>query len=333
MNRSVARGSDQGDAGAGYPWRMLLRARFILSVALVAPVAPLVAQGVGQTMVGPETPPPVVPDTVHPPLAVKPVPYLPGAVLPAARIIAFYGTPQSTRMGILGQIPPAEMMAKLEATAKQWARADTTRAVRPALHLIVTVAMDRPGPDGKYRNRHGDAVIGKVAAWAEAKGWLLFLDIQVGWSSVEAEIPRLIPWLRKPWVHLAIDPEFAMRPGHVPGKRVGTVDAADVNHAIDVLAGLVDEGKLPPKVLVVHRYTEAMLTGHDRIRTDPRVQVVIDADGFGVPSSKKAVYDLVVTRRPVQFSGFKLFYKNDRPMMTMAEVLALRPQPLYIQYQ
>jgi hypothetical protein len=56
-------------------------------------------------------------------------------------------------------------------------------------------------------------------------------------------------------------------------------------------------------------------------------------DGFGAPALKRSIYDYIVTRRPVQFAGLKLFYKNDRPLMTPAEIIALRPIPVYIQYQ
>lgn len=275
----------------------------------------------------------VVPDSARAPFTARPIAVLPGAILPAHRIIAYYGNPLSTRMGILGEIAPAKMLARLDSTAKAWQRADSGRSVAPALHLIVTVAQARAGQDGMYRARHGDLLIARVAQWAEDRGWLLFLDIQVGRSTVEAELPRLVPWLRKPYVHLGIDPEFAMPSGTVPGKRIGTLDARNVNHAIDVLAKLVDQHGLPPKVLVVHRFTERMLTNHRAIKTDPRVQVVIHADGFGAPALKKNIYELVVTRRPVQFAGLKIFYKNDKPRMTMAQVLALRPTPLYIQYQ
>jgi hypothetical protein len=258
---------------------------------------------------------------------------MPGALLPATRIVAFYGNPRSTRMGILGELPPEQMLAKLDGIAKEWARADTTLGIRPALHLIVTVAQGRPGTDGKYRLRHPDTLIAEVARWAEARGWLLFLDVQVGQSSIAAELPRLLPWLRKPWVHLALDPEFSMPSGRVPGTKIGTLDARQINEAIDVLATLVDQEHLSPKVLVVHRFTENMLTNYRDIRTDPRVQVVIDMDGFGAPSLKKRIYDLVVSHRPVQYTGIKLFFKNDHPMMTMREVLRLAPIPLYIQYQ
>jgi hypothetical protein len=40
-----------------------------------------------------------------------------------------------------------------------------------------------------------------------------------------------------------------------------------------------------------------------------------------------------VVRHPVQYTGFKLFFKNDHPMMTPKQVLELYPRPMYIQYQ
>jgi hypothetical protein len=61
--------------------------------------------------------------------------------------------------------------------------------------------------------------------------------------------------------------------------------------------------------------------------------VVIDMDGFGTPALKKRIYDLVVAHRPVQYTGLKLFFKNDTPMMTFRQILGLAPIPLYIQYQ
>src|ERR1700685_260444 len=38
---------------------------------------------------------------------------LPGALLPHYRIVAYYGNPMSRRMGILGQIAPDSMLARL----------------------------------------------------------------------------------------------------------------------------------------------------------------------------------------------------------------------------
>jgi len=177
---------------------------------------------------------------------------------------------------------------------------------------------------------------------------------------VEAELPVLVPYLKRPYVHLALDPEFAMKDGHLPGRDwMGRMDASEVNYAIDVLAKIVEENQLPPKLLVVHRFTQGMLTGTDRVRLDPRVQVVIDMDGFGAAWHKEYAYRHFILPYPVQYTGFKLFYKNDRlsrapsgnlspdcsrtvsedvgcgddGLMTPQQVLRLYPQPLYIQYQ
>jgi hypothetical protein len=259
---------------------------------------------------------------------------LPGSILPEHRIVAFYGNPLSKRMGILGEIEPEEMLRRLEVKATEWAAADSGQKVLPALHLIATVAQGYPGPARKYRLQMPDSIIQRVADWVETRGWLLILDIQPGLSSVEAELPVLVPYLKRPYVHLALDPEFAMKDGHLPGRDwMGHMDAAEVNHAIDVLAKLVEEHQLPPKVLVVHRFTRNMLTNASQIRLDPRVQVVIDMDGYGSPGSKMGAYRWFVVRHPVQYTGFKLFFKNDKPMMKPEEVLELYPRPMYIQYQ
>ncbi len=277
-------------------------------------------------------PPPAV-DTAFPPAATRATPYRRDALLPHSRIVAFYGNPLSTRMGILGELPRDQMLARLDSVAAEWARADSTRTVRPALHLIVTVAQPAPGADGMYRLRHSDSLVARVVRWADSRDWLVFLDIQAGQADMAGEIERLVPWLRRPNVHLALDPEFAMPPGAVPGRRIGTIDAEVVNAAISRLATIVEAGRLPPKVLVVHRFTERMLTNHDRIQSDPRVQVVIHMDGFGTPENKRKIYQLLVEQRPVQFAGIKLFYKNDRPMLTPAQVVAMLPTPVYVQYQ
>ena len=259
---------------------------------------------------------------------------LPGSIIPEHRIVAFYGNPLSKRMGILGEIPPDEMLTRLEKVATEWAAADSGQKVLPALHLIATVAQGYPGPARKYRLQMPDSVIRRVAGWAEDRGWLLFLDIQVGVSNVEDELEVLLPYLRQPFIHLALDPEFAMKDGKRPGTDwMGRMDASEVNHAVGVLARIVEEHQLPPKVLVVHRFTRNMLTNASQIRLDPRVQVVIDMDGWGTPGSKMGAYRWFVVRHPVQYTGFKLFYKNDKPMMTPQQVLELYPKPMYIQYQ
>jgi len=268
---------------------------------------------------------------------VKSPPPLPGSILPAKRIIAYYGNPLSKRMGILGELPPDQMLAKFDKEIEAWNRADPSTPVQPALHLVAVVAQGAPGRDGKYRLRMTDSLINTVASWAAKRNALVFLDLQVALSTVQEELPRLIPFLQRPNFHLGLDPEFSMKTGAKPGTKIGTMSAADINYATSVLADLVTKHNLPPKVLVIHRFTRPMVTGYRNIKLDPRVQIVIHMDGWGQPWLKYDSYRDYVADEPVQFTGFKIFYKNDTkkgdPIITPPELLHLHPKPVYIQYQ
>jgi hypothetical protein len=265
------------------------------------------------------------------------VPVLPNSLLPRQRIVAFYGNPASRRMGILGELPPDEMLSLLDREVAAWRQADPDTPVRAALQMIAVMATGDPGPDSLYRLRMPEWRIEQVAEWAERRNALLFLDIQPGQGDVKVEVDRLIPWLQRPDVHLALDPEWTMPDGVVPGTRIGSMTAAEINYAVQVLARLVEEHDLPPKILVVHRFTQNMVRNAESIRVDPRVQVVMNMDGWGPPSQKRHAYREIVAPEAEQFTGFKLFYKNDlrneSRLMTPAEILRLHPTPSYIQYQ
>src|SRR5205085_115709 len=156
--------------------------------------------------------------------------------------------------------------------------------VKPALQFIVTVAQGAPGKAGLYRLQMRDSMVNEIYSWAKSKNALLILDVQVGTSTVPAELPRLRPFLENPDVHLAIDPEFAMATrGVPPGKKIGTLDAKDINWAIQWLDEIVRSKHLPPKILIVHRFTRAMVTNASQIKPTPNVQVVMDMDGWGPP--------------------------------------------------
>jgi hypothetical protein len=263
-----------------------------------------------------------------------------GAILPAKRVIAFYGNPLSKRMGILGEIPPDQMLEKLDGVVKEWEKADPETPVQPALHYIAVVAQAGPGGDGKYRLRMDSAAIEQVYGWAQKRNALLFLDIQAGLATVQEELPRLMKFLQRPNVHLGLDPEFHMhydREGVPPGKKIGTLTSKEINYTIDQLSKLVKEKNLPAKILVVHRFTRPMVRGYKQIKLDPRVQVVMHMDGWGAPWLKFDSYKDYVVDEPVQFTGFKLFYKNDTKkgdkLLTAAELVQLKPRPVYIQYQ
>ena len=261
-----------------------------------------------------------------------------GAILPFSRIVAYYGNFYSKQMGVLGEYPADEVLAMLASTTAAWAAADPTTPTIPAIQYIAVVAQGAPGKSGLYRAQMPDDQIEKALAMANDLHGLLILDVQVGKSTLQAELPELAKYLALPNVELAIDPEFSMKFGNAPGTVIGTFDAADINYAASFLANIVRENHLAPKVLVVHRFTYDMVTNCQNIKPLPEVEVVMDMDGWGDPAKKFGTYNRVVNPQPVQFTGIKLFYHADlKPpstrMLTPAEVLSLTPAPVYIQYQ
>ncbi|MBC7569560.1 MAG: hypothetical protein H7319_07495 [Spirosoma sp.] len=262
-----------------------------------------------------------------------------GAILPKHRIFAYYGNPHSKKMGILGKYEKEEMLRRLDQEIKNWEKADTTNTpIQPALHLVAITAQGSPGKDGGYRLRMSDRTIKKVIRWGNEHNALVFLDIQRGHAPLGPEMKYLEKYLKLPFVHLGIDPEFSMVTGARPGAKIGSYDAADINQAVQFLSKVSKENNLPPKILVVHRFTQGMVKNYKNIKLDPNVQIVMDMDGWGPPVLKKDSYLAYIKKEPVQYTGFKLFYDNDfrkkgSRIMTPKEVLNLDPVPLYIQYQ
>ncbi len=262
---------------------------------------------------------------------------LPGALLPARRIVAYYGNPLSKRMGALGEYEPQEMLRRLEKEAQAWRAADPATPVQPALHLIAVVAQGDAGPSGKYRAIMRDSMVEMVYGWARSKNAIMFIDIQTGLSNIRELLPRFEHFLQRPDVHLGVDPEFMMKTGHKPGTKIGTMDASDINYVSGYLAELVRKYNLPPKVLTIHRFTRNGVTNYRQIKLRPEVQIVMHMDGWGAPWLKRDSYKDYIVSEPVQFTGFKLFYHNDTkkgdPLMKPQDLLKLEPKPLYIQYQ
>ncbi|MCX6747830.1 MAG: hypothetical protein NTW98_02725 [Candidatus Nomurabacteria bacterium] len=262
-----------------------------------------------------------------------------GAILPFNRIVAYYGNLYSKKMGVLGEYSEDIMLAKLQAEVKKWNDADPGTPAIPALHYIATVAQGSAGADGKYRFKMPDTEIDKVLKMAEKIDAIVFLDIQVALSNIQTELPKFEKYLKMPNVHLGIDPEFSMKTGAKPGKVVGTMDGElDVNYSINYLSKLVKDNNLPPKILIVHRYTKNMLTNTAKIKPTEEVQVVIHMDGWGPKANKIGTYKHFIVPEPVQFTGFKIFYKNDVKTpnsvnFVPSELLKLSPRPIYIQYQ
>ncbi|HEX2173452.1 MAG TPA: hypothetical protein VHL09_13530 [Dehalococcoidia bacterium] len=256
-----------------------------------------------------------------------------GALLPEYRIVMFYGHPHDPAMGIVGQHEVEQLAEILREEAANYAAADPSRPVVPALELIATVAQRVPGSDGTYILDTDTKTLTTYIDYAAEHGMIVVLDLQVGRSTVAAEIEKVRELLARPNVHLAIDPEFAVAEGEIPGEYIGSIDAETITYAQKVLAEISATHGIPPKMLIVHQFREDMIQGKDQLAPIPGVQLVIDADGYGAPELKTAVYNFLVRDEPVEFAGVKLFYDQDVPLMTPQEILALVPAPDVIIYQ
>ena len=257
----------------------------------------------------------------------------PDGLLPEHRILTFYGFPGNAEMGILGEYERERVLELLREQAAAYEAADPSRPVLIAFEVIASVAQPEPQADGSYLLDTPSALLDEYTQFAEANDILLFLDVQIGRRTVQAEIEGLRPWLEKPFVHLALDPEFAMREGEIPGVHIGQIDGSDITLTQQFLVDLTTELNLPPKVLIVHQFQYSMIENKDQVEPMAGVQLVIDADGWGTPEDKRATYDAVISQQPIEFHGMKLFYQQDVPLMTPEEVLDLEPSPDLIIYQ
>lgn len=247
-------------------------------------------------------------------------------LLSETQILSYYGNPYTADMGILGELPPETLVAELKAHAQLYDSLNGPRGVQPALHMVYATAQGDPGREGLYLQYVDEETLRDYIHLACENGLLIFLDLQIGRSDVQSELTKILPYLEQPHVHVALDPEFAMPPGEVPGESIGSLDAADVNTAQALLQSTL--GGLE-KLLIVHQFTKGMITNPELIDDLPQVKLVIDMDGFGPPEIKRVKYGWYAA--PAEHSGIKLFFRHDPDLMSEEEVLELNPDVIIYQ--
>ena len=304
------------------------RAVALLALVLGGLFAALVLRGAGGS--APAAPAPVATAAAPAPPARE----LPGGgrrIFPDRRVVAFYGAPQSERLGALGIGTPAQAAARLRRVARGYAR--RSRPVLPAFELIATIAAAHPGEDGLYRIHQPDEVIDRYLRAARRIHGLLVLDIQPGRGDFLGEARRLERWLREPDVGIALDPEWHVGLAEIPGRTIGSVTAQEINEVAQYVSAIVSRGDLPPKLFVVHQFTSDMIEDKAAVLRPPGLAVTFNADGFGDRANKVSKYELFTTGVPRFDDGFKLFYEEDTNLMGPRDVLALAPPPDLVVYE
>jgi hypothetical protein len=252
-------------------------------------------------------------------------------ILPANRVVAFYGAPRDPELGTLGIGSPDRVARRLERQASQYE--GHGRPVLPAFELITTLVTQEAGEEGNHALHEETSTVRSYLRAARAHEMLLILDIQPGYASFLDEAQRLEPLLRQPEVSLALDPEWSMDPPQLPGQEIGSTDAETINAVSRYLSDLVRRHDLPQKLLVVHRFTEEMVESEEQLERHPGVALVVNVDGFGDQPNKIAKYGQLARKRRSSFNGFKLFYEEDIDLMKPEQVMRLRPQPVLVVYE
>ena len=267
----------------------------------------------------------------------SPASTLPGGgtrIFPDHRLVGYSGYPGSPALGRLGVGTLDDRAAEITTLAGQYAAG---RRPLPVFELIATVVHAKPGPDGLYRTRIDQEIVRRHLDAARRHGAILLLNIQPGRAAFLDEVKFWEPWLREPDVGLALDPEWAVKAGQVPGKVFGRTTGAELDTIAAYVAGIVAANRLPEKVVLYHQLHTSIVREPAGLRPHPGVALVVSVDGIGTPGQKTATWRSIVAVTPEHVhKGFKLFYDEDTatgPLMTPTQVLSLTPQPEYVLYE
>jgi hypothetical protein len=249
-------------------------------------------------------------------------------------IVAFYGHPLSKRMGILGMHSKEVIASMVKQYSGFYDAVNGAAGAVSAYYIIYGTCW--PGGEIGYLK---DSILEEYIQYAQSQNMLVFVDHQIGKYTVKEAMERILPFLKYPNVHLAIDPEWRTL---IPMKEIGSISGDELNEAQRLMNDyIIDKGISGIRMLVVHQFHEKMIRGRDRVRADfERVLLVHTADGFGSPALKRNTYSLIAKAENMPMKGFKLFFKSefplagfDEPLLRPEEVMGLDPRPVLIMYQ
>ena len=303
---------------------------------VTAPPAP--ANRSGEASAAPVTAPaarapaPPPPPTQAPPPP-TPTPAPPPSLFQNAQIIAFYGSPISPLLGVLGRFAPADLVRWLKGEAGIYDSINGDRGAVPALDLIYAQAQSDPTDNGLYLRYLSDEQVRWYIALAEQNDLQVILDLQIGRGDVLGEVQKIEPYLENPRVHVAIDPEYAVGPQGVPIETPGTISGEQINAVQQYLDDLVRRLNLPPKLLVIHQYMDQTVTDGGAARRFDHVDLVLNMDAYGAAQDKVDKYHLFAARSYAQRRSFNVFLQHDDPVASENDVMRLSPQPDMVIYQ
>ncbi|WP_245805166.1 hypothetical protein [Amycolatopsis australiensis] len=249
-------------------------------------------------------------------------------------LVGFCGAPGSKALGRM----TGDLAAASRELRQQIRSFPAGRPITPVVELIATTVHRSPGEDGMYRSRCGEETVRDYLDAARALNGLLLLNIQPGRADFLPEVQAYERWLTEPDVGVALDPEWAVEPGVIPGRKFGRTTGDELDGVARYLGGLAEAHRLPAKVMVYHQVASSVVRDEQLLHAHPGVSPVKVVDGIGSATAKKATWKTLMTTKPAHVrAGFKLFFdedtRRDAALMTPAEVMALSPVPAYVVYE
>jgi len=243
-------------------------------------------------------------------------------------IVAYYGRPHVKTMGILGQYSLPTIIKKVKARAKEYEKAlGDGKHITPGFDLIYEMATSSPGKNGKYVITLSEKVLTKYITEAQKNGVIVFIDVQLGKKSPAQAVKPLLKYLKYSNVHIAVDPEFSVDDLRVrPGKKIGSITGMQVNEVQNMMRDYIKANSIKDdKILLIHMFTEHMVTNKKDIKYTDRVHLAMHLDGHGNPALKIKTYNGLYTdtRAGLVAGGFKVFLKEDTDVMNPKQVLGL----------
>ncbi len=271
----------------------------------------------------------------------EPMPELPQGgyeIFPEYRLVGYSGVKGDVNEDM------GRLTGDLDARCKEIQRVSRQyeygKRVMPVFEYIPVVVHGDPQSDGTYRTRVKDKDVQEYLDAARRCDALLLLNIQPGRSEFMPEMKHYEKFLREPDVGVALDPEWAMDPGEVPGVNLGRTDGPELNEAAIYLSQIVADNNLPEKAMVFHQFNFEAVEKIKGLKPQPGIALIRSIDGLGGPEAKVEEYNALIKNQPKWVHpGFKLFYKEDTSppwgsrLMTPKEVMRLKPRPDYVLYE
>lgn len=264
-------------------------------------------------------------------------PELPGggrALFPDYRLIALYGSPDAPALGVLGEQPIEQSIARTKQLAAEY-QAVSPEKIMPTFEIITTVAADEPTHNGDYSR---ELEVEKILPWvdaAEKAGVYVVLDLQPGHSDFLSQAKLYEELLKRPHVGLALDPEWRLGPGQQHMVDIGSVGVAEVNQTATWLADLTSRHNLPQKLFLLHQFKLDMITDRHLLDTSRKeLAYLVQMDGNGSRAQKQDTWQALLLDAPAGLHfGWKNFYDEDEAMLSPAETMQVAPAPWFVSYQ